>query len=563
MGHITLIRRFRGCLMRRLSDCKVAAFAFLFAAAVPVIVGAVDPVQKSDGVQQRDGNLKADRKSDRQTLITISKETTHLTEPLTEDGFVDYLKAVNARMSEGVTVENNAAVFLMRAFGPATIEKSMRKEFFARLGIPVLPEDGAYLESIDQFATRAFARSNPGRKPVRGFDVEYFEFETALNEEQWFTAEQPWKSQEHPLVVEWLKRNEKPLKLVVEATQRSKFYRPVVGTEKHGRRATIAGSFLDGFHATGTTIKLLATRSMLNLGEGRVFEAQRDALTAHRFARLIGRGPTLIDGLEALRVDMIACSCDRAIAEHGGLTHRQAATFRESITNLPLYRGLAEYVDSFARLTYLDLATFAAREDNNGLRERLGIRMTPGAVVNWNAVLRAGNRKFDRIAEAARKPTHAERMKAVNRVDSSRPAVDFLGLPLIELTHNADAKSIGSVLFDMVLSSPGQTFEVFDRRQQRIEHAELAYALAGFRAERGVYPARLSELVPRYIPEIPADVFSAKPLLHERRKDGYLLYSVGVNLKDEGGAAFVSQPPGDDVVVRVPSKQRGNRESRK
>ena len=43
-------------------------------------------------------------------LVTISKETTYITEPLRADGYPDYVAALNQRFSQGVTPENNAAV---------------------------------------------------------------------------------------------------------------------------------------------------------------------------------------------------------------------------------------------------------------------------------------------------------------------------------------------------------------------------------------------------------------------------------------------------------------------
>src|SRR5215467_16284740 len=58
--------------------------------------------------------------------ITISKETTYLTEPLRPDGYPDYVAALNQRMSEGVTPDNNAAVLLMKAFGPRDIPEQFR-----------------------------------------------------------------------------------------------------------------------------------------------------------------------------------------------------------------------------------------------------------------------------------------------------------------------------------------------------------------------------------------------------------------------------------------------------
>ena len=53
--------------------------------------------------------------------ITISKETTYITEPLRKDGYVDYVAALNERFRAGVTPENNAAVPFWKAMGPGEI----------------------------------------------------------------------------------------------------------------------------------------------------------------------------------------------------------------------------------------------------------------------------------------------------------------------------------------------------------------------------------------------------------------------------------------------------------
>ena len=45
----------------------------------------------------------------------ISQETTFITEPLTKEGFPDYREALNLMMKQGVSPEDNAAVYYWRA----------------------------------------------------------------------------------------------------------------------------------------------------------------------------------------------------------------------------------------------------------------------------------------------------------------------------------------------------------------------------------------------------------------------------------------------------------------
>jgi len=91
-----------------------------------------------------------------------------------------------------------------------------------------------------------------------------------------------------------------------------------------------------------------------------------------------------------------------------------------------------------------------------------------------------------------------------------------------------------------------------DRIEQVENNLQLAFALAAYQREEGNYPATLDALAPKYLKEVPLDLFSGKPLIYQPSEKGYLLYSVGVNGKDEGGRSFDDDPPGDDLVVRMP-----------
>ncbi len=76
-----------------------------------------------------------------------------------------------------------------------------------------------------------------------------------------------------------------------------------------------------------------------------------------------------------------------------------------------------------------------------------------------------------------------------------------------------------------------------EQAEMRLLIAELA--LQAYLLEHDQLPARLAELVPEYLPEVPVDPLSqdSSPLNYRRTDDGYLLYSVGENGIDDGGAA--------------------------
>lgn len=65
--------------------------------------------------------------------------------------------------------------------------------------------------------------------------------------------------------------------------------------------------------------------------------------------------------------------------------------------------------------------------------------------------------------------------------------------------------------------------------------AQVAIALRLYRQEKGRYPETLRELVPRYLPSVPLDPFDGKPLRYKRLRNGFKVWSIGQDFKDNGG----------------------------
>lgn len=95
---------------------------------------------------------------------------------------------------------------------------------------------------------------------------------------------------------------------------------------------------------------------------------------------------------------------------------------------------------------------------------------------------------------------------------------------------------------------------------------QTTLALRAYRLEQGRYPARLNDLTPFYLSEVPADPFAPKGALRYKRTDNkYVLYSIGPDGKDNGGrpidnpkpttsAGATPVPPSSRYAVRTESK---------
>ncbi len=64
---------------------------------------------------------------------------------------------------------------------------------------------------------------------------------------------------------------------------------------------------------------------------------------------------------------------------------------------------------------------------------------------------------------------------------------------------------------------------------------QIGLALLRHKAALGSYPASLAEIDSAFLPKIPLDPFTGQPLVYRPDGDGFLLYSLGENLADDGG----------------------------
>jgi hypothetical protein len=79
--------------------------------------------------------------------------------------------------------------------------------------------------------------------------------------------------------------------------------------------------------------------------------------------------------------------------------------------------------------------------------------------------------------------------------------------------------------------------EKFAQGQVQLDEDRIVCGLERFRIAHGAYPARLTDLVPACLDDLPHDIMNGEPYHYRLNPDGtFLLYSVGWNQVDEGGA---------------------------
>jgi hypothetical protein len=97
-------------------------------------------------------------------------------------------------------------------------------------------------------------------------------------------------------------------------------------------------------------------------------------------------------------------------------------------------------------------------------------------------------------------------------------------------------KGSGDVLFGLLLPAILRAGQSFRRDQAVLRCAVVALAAERYRLAHGRWPERLDDLVPAYLAAVPIDPFDGQRLRYKRVADGLLVYSVGPDSHDNGGA---------------------------
>lgn len=484
--------------------------------------------------------------------ITVSKETTWATEPLRDDGTVNYLEAVNRIFSKDVTPENNACVLLYHAMGPRPEGgKGQPAAFFRRMGIEPIPDEGPYYQDLGKWV-----REQPELKvePQEAYDM------------QGKAGDKPWKKAELPVIAAWLAANEAPLRTVEQASLRTKYFSPLVGTDAEPDAPLIA-VLLPGVQKSREFARALSARAMWELGEGSQVDAWRDLMTIHRLGRLVGQGPTLIEYLVGVALESIAIKGELIFLSETQPSAKMLAMYRKQLDRLPPRALVADRLDAGERAMFLDCAHRMARGQmrlqeiaNGGGDGSLIEKLAEGAImqsVDWDVLLKSANKWYDRLAATLRKPDFHERTAEVKQFNEDlKKLVEKTRGPGVLLAllggKPAITQTMSDVLISLLLPAVQQVGVAEGRAIQRMRNLDLAFALATYRADQGTYPDSLQPLAPKYIAEIPNDLFSGQSLKYAKTAEGYQLYSVGENEQDEEGRSFDDNPRGDDLVVRMP-----------
>lgn len=545
-------------------------------------------------------------------IITVSPETTNITEPLDEDGYVDYARALDQLASKGVTPDNNAAKDLLVL---VRHDESMDDQTYARLakalGALVVTDDTPVFHFLSAEEEKLAAQLDAA-------------------------VERPWKSGEFAELSKWIDENQAALDVLVEASGKTKFYYPlsgktVVETEWGEMDLRAFAISLPLHNPLRLMNRALLARSNRSL-EQRQFEACWSDLNAvFRWSRLMGQTPAVIPYLMSAAVLCPACQCTRRLVLDPECPPKLADRIANDLQTLPKQVSLADIYRTGERWGYLDALLCVALNGFNALKvlndfssndtpargapiELAYVSTQPGlrlrrpdwrkllsekglelwwAYTDWNQVLKQGNASYADVVNVFSLPPGKERLAAAARLEVECFQRRVQGFPTshsrrqLELMQFLDA--IDGWILALAYRSPGigfayrwfeapRTRAFLTRRMELtcfvlagqcvspIEHVRtraetewnltrVTLALVRYRQKQGQYPQQLSDLTPQMLETIPIDLFTAEALMYESDGRTFLLLSVGTDGKRDS-ADDQKEYPEADFVVRSPADSR-------
>jgi hypothetical protein len=483
-------------------------------------------------------------------------------------GKVDFITTLNERVRQGVTPENNSALLFLQAMGPEAIFPEIRQQYLQVLGVESSVIKGPFFVNFTTFAKTRASGGRPGGLPQSEIDDPFMN-------ELYAAASQPWSPAQLPLMAEWLQAMDHPMAVIVESTKRPRRFDPLLSGSNPPLSLDVSMPMVQ---AHRDAVKSLAARAMLNVQSGNTPEAWQDLLACHRLSRLTGQGRTIVEMFVAEAIENLTCVADQALLAHGNLTANQARQMFNDLQKLPPLPHMADAVELGERYLFLNCAQVLVDHGLNHIGpmidylDSLGDGPTGRPLgdlpalkdrsIRFDAVANVGNPWFDRLAAALRMPTWLQTVSALEAFDADQ--TQFTGDTQAALVYSlllnpsSDlSEPIGKLLLLMTLPAARDAAEAEARTAQHFELTRLGFLLAAFRADKGRYPLQLSELAPKYLPQVPADLFTGGPLAYRPQPNGYLLYSFGPNGRDDGGLRHEDRTKGvnevsDDVVVRIP-----------
>ena len=489
-----------------------------------------------------------------QTQIKISPETTVLTAPLDERGYLHVGRAINDFLKAQIEPEENAAVDFLRALGGRAEGQEMTYAC-EQLGIEIPAETEPFVKSVRLFGTQ------------QGWSDQRM---LQLGEDVSECPSRVWEADEFPDLKLYLDECEPGFRWIDTAVRKSGWYVP-----RDAKGESIIMLSLAEVQEARNVARGLGSRVTLKIGEARYMEAWRDIVLMRGLARKIAQGPTLIEGLVGVAIEGIACRSTMIWLQNLPESFDEFGEPLKAVTELGPMPSLSTNL-LLERLMFVDTIQMMAQgsEKINELGE-LGLvpsqgpnfapvftQVTRFANPDWNQVLLNSNDYYDRLEVAYLAATVKERRERLAELEeeleqrgenvrqvSENPLRLASWVLFPKRARRESTELITDALFSLLLPALTAVEQAATRNLNDQAVTALAIKIFDERSKTGGFPKSLEAMRLNAREFRWRDLASGQPYEYRREGRGFILYNLGQNGVDDGGPVSEGEQNWDDFGI--------------
>jgi hypothetical protein len=401
---------------------------------------------------------------------------------------------------------------------------------------PVCPED--YLIKRGLPVREVPDEENAAIEYVKAMNL-YVEVPGGLEKIHNYVLTEPW-IEEAKALVPWLEKNAAAIATIREGAKKKDCKFPLFGTPG----MPVMGVLLPHLSVSRALARLLVVEGAYLEHQNKYREALDMYLVAAKMGYHVSKEPFLISGLVGIACDaMAARAIERCILRNrldtATLSYlrdnldgigKAAESYEASMASERAF-GISTVDDLFNRPSLFYEAFRGGEERVSRLKQVLPV--VPGRSLGLRAIMKSDFRRYWNVMdEWIQLPDHIA-LRPENRHDQ-------------EFREDLPPWSLGR----MLLPALDRARISFVRNKATTAILTAQVALEMYRNKEGEYPQKLDQLK-GILGEIPVDPFTNEPLKYRRTEEGYVVYSVGEDLRDDGGKRGVTRYE-PDIVGRYP-----------
>jgi hypothetical protein len=271
-------------------------------------------------------------------------------------------------------------------------------------------------------------------------------------------------------------------------------------------------------------IKLLELDAVLSAEDGQVEQAVRSLKSASALARSLSKEPMLISQLVRLACQASVVSGLKRIVNRTKLADEQLAGLERMLTDTQDFAAMSRALTG-ERCQSIEFFRVSARR----LFEAVGGPAPPAPLLVLYRAAGLSDKDvliyldfMDGYIKAGSLPLHL-RQEAADAVEDKVEGISKI-----------------HVLARMLAPAFARVFTIELKAVARLRAAAAGLAVQRYRLAEGTLPESLAELVPTYLDTVPKDPFDGDDMRYEKLAAGFVVYSIGEDLSDDGGK---EEPP--------------------